>query len=223
MPRRASVVLLSILCGCAEPSRQSDQRLASTADSISNPATTHALEVEEEFRIGEVEGAWEKQFQHIRGVALDRNGLIYVANGMPNEIRVFKTDGSFVRRFGKPGGGPGEFRRITAMRLMRDTLLIEDTGSGRFTTYTTDGRYVRSFVQYIKPHFVQTLGFYDGAYIAQRWPPTKRERREGQVYQDSAQVVALDSAGRKIVRDIVKYPNRRAVGTKWAARGGESG
>ncbi len=45
----------------------------------------------------------------VTSVAADRNGLVYVADGLPPSVRVFRSDGEFLAWIGGRGEGPGEF------------------------------------------------------------------------------------------------------------------
>ena len=45
----------------------------------------------------------------VTSVAADGNGLVYVADGLPPSIRVFRSDGEFLAWIGGQGEGPGEF------------------------------------------------------------------------------------------------------------------
>ena len=68
--------------------------------------------LEEEFRIGVMDGESPELFGDVGSLTADRNGTIYVADFQSAEIRVFDSDGDFVRRFGRRGEGPGEFRLL---------------------------------------------------------------------------------------------------------------
>ena len=59
----------------------------------------------------------------VTSVAADRNGLVYVADGLPPSVRVFRSDGEFLAWIGRKGEGPGEF--------LRDPVDILATANGR--------------------------------------------------------------------------------------------
>lgn len=44
------------------------------------------------------------------GVAIDREGRIFILDGEQNRIQIFDHDGKFIRSFGRKGQGPGEFQ-----------------------------------------------------------------------------------------------------------------
>ncbi|HNV70110.1 MAG TPA: 6-bladed beta-propeller, partial [Candidatus Ozemobacteraceae bacterium] len=74
-------------------------------------------------------------------VAIDANtGLIYVSDLSEGVISVFQPDGSFVRRIGAWGTGPGQMREPRGLVFAADgTLWVADSGNGRLIRFTTDG------------------------------------------------------------------------------------
>lgn len=54
-------------------------------------------------------GSADGQFSEINGIAVTRDGKIYVVDSGNARIQVFNPDGSFDFSFGTPGTGPGEF------------------------------------------------------------------------------------------------------------------
>lgn len=83
------------------------------------------------------------EFSAVRGVVRLSGGRVAAANGGSNEIRVFASDGAFVRSFGRAGGGPGEFQRITRLLRTGDTLVGVD-GDSRAQVFDPNGRLLRS-------------------------------------------------------------------------------
>ena len=68
----------------------------------------------EEVRVGP-DSAPEYQFTRIRQGVQDRAGNLYVLLPREREIRVFSSDGRFLRRLGRRGQGPGEMMSPVAM------------------------------------------------------------------------------------------------------------
>ena len=88
------------------------------------------LWLDEELRIGALDGESPELFGDVRALAADRNGTIYIADSQAAEIRVFDSRGNFLRRFGDRGEGPGEFRLLlgglTVLWRHPDRLWIAD-------------------------------------------------------------------------------------------------
>jgi hypothetical protein len=64
--------------------------------------------------------------------------LVYALDSY--QVVVFTKDGEFVRQFGRPGTGPGEFDRPNGIAIMPDsTVLVADSNNGRVQAFTLDG------------------------------------------------------------------------------------
>lgn len=81
--------------------------LVSNADSGIHGA--NGLRLVEELRIGSVGGDGPDVFGDVVSLAVDRNGVVYVADRGAEEVLVFDRTGSFLRRLARQGDGPGEF------------------------------------------------------------------------------------------------------------------
>lgn len=82
-----------------------------------------------------------------------RHDRIFVSNGGEPEIREYDLSGSLVRRIGRRGGGPGEFRHLTWITpLAPDSLVALDGRSSRVTVFDSTGTYVRSFRLSVPEH-----------------------------------------------------------------------
>jgi len=66
-----------------------------------------APELVQEFVIG-LDGPEEQLFFRPSALFLDDAGNVYVPDGSHHSVLVFDSDGTFLRRIGKEGSGPGE-------------------------------------------------------------------------------------------------------------------
>ena len=62
-------------------------------------------------------------FGRIRGIQAASDGIIYVLDGQPDEVRVFTPDGEYLRTIVRRGEGPGETTGASGIILSGDTLL----------------------------------------------------------------------------------------------------
>ncbi|TVP48678.1 MAG: hypothetical protein EA350_02950 [Gemmatimonadales bacterium] len=91
-------------------------------------------------RIGVVEGPAEYQWTRPMAAVRLPDGGFAVAEGTPAEIRVFDAGGTFVRRIGRPGEGPGEFRSPQALARGPDgSILAWDARTRRRSHFAADG------------------------------------------------------------------------------------
>ena len=76
---------------------------------------------------------------------VDQWGRTWVYDNDANTILVFERDGTLVRRIGRTGAGPGEFRQNMGMIIRPDGGLAQwDGANGRITILDSTGVYVES-------------------------------------------------------------------------------
>jgi len=98
--------------------------------------------VEEDLRIGTLEGEGPDQFGQISALKVDAQGRLYVLDYLSQDIGVFEADGSHSHTIGGPGEGPGEFMRAAGLNWDPDgNLWVWDPG-GRFSIFTPDGEFL---------------------------------------------------------------------------------
>ncbi len=87
----------------------------------------------------------EDQLFRVVGALRLRDDRIVVANGGTNEIRFYGPGGAFLSATGGDGEGPGEFRRLSAVRRLRgDSLFAKDTRLFRSSVFDGQGRFIRT-------------------------------------------------------------------------------
>ncbi len=105
------------------------------------PAEDRWLEfrVEDVYRVGTVDGQDWEQFGSVADVAFDGAGNLYVFDGQGQRIVVVSLDGEYVREFGRAGEGPGEFKRATALAVVRDgRAVVADVGHRVFHVFAAN-------------------------------------------------------------------------------------
>lgn len=148
--RRLIAVAMVSAAGCSADSRVAREWAGTVYDSarvtvVANPVAglwteATAWRLEEELRIGVVDGDPMREFGSIAGLAVDDDGRIYVLDSMAREIRIFDPDGRFVSAFGQRGSGPGELNSPSSVLIGRgDTILVPDVGNGRVQRFLPDG------------------------------------------------------------------------------------
>jgi hypothetical protein len=82
-----------------------------------------------------------------KSVARDSSGRYYTVAQAQGEVPlVFRPDGTFLKRLGAVGEGPGEFRMPTVLRVTRgDSVRVLDMLTRRGTVFSPNLTYVRSF------------------------------------------------------------------------------
>ncbi|MGH7460882.1 MAG: 6-bladed beta-propeller [Longimicrobiales bacterium] len=101
-------------------------------------------QVAESLVIGAVDGDEDYLLNGVRGAIRMPDGRIVVANGGGSELRVYDAAGTFLRRVGRKGWGPGEFQRPDhVIRLAGDTIAVWDAGIGPVSFFDDELRYIR--------------------------------------------------------------------------------
>lgn len=109
-------------------------------EGITDADSVARLRLEDELRIGHRDDP-NLGFSRIDEIDVDRDGLIYVFETLPPEIRVFSPSGERVGTIGRSGQGPGE---LTGPRFSfgvhGDTIWVIDLiGARRITLYNRAG------------------------------------------------------------------------------------
>jgi hypothetical protein len=99
--------------------------------------------MEEELAIGEAEGKEEYMFQRISTFAVNEAGDIYVLDYQAKHIKVFNKNGQYIKTFGRPGQGPGEFQ-IPRSLICTNQKEIVVGGINRMSYFTLAGEFVKS-------------------------------------------------------------------------------
>lgn len=112
------------------------------------------LELQEELRLGSATDP-ELGFSQIGGVAVDRDGLMYLLERRDRQVRVYDRQGTRLRTIGRPGPGPGEFQAATGIGIIDDTLWVRDAPTRRFSLFATSGELLGTFS--VAPRSVEVL------------------------------------------------------------------
>ena len=85
-------------------------------------------------------------FARPSGMAVDRDGNLYVADTLNNRIEVFDGDGKFIRTFGKAGDGPGYFSRPKGVAIDSDNhIWVIDGMQDRVQVFDQESQLLISF------------------------------------------------------------------------------
>ena len=79
-------------------------------------------------------------------IAVDFKDNIYIADRQDFTIKVFSSDGSFIRTIGRQGEGPGEFQFIGSLAFFPDgRLLVLDFRARRTSFFDSQGDFLNSY------------------------------------------------------------------------------
>jgi hypothetical protein len=95
-----------------------------------------------DLRIGSADGPPEYMFSQVVAVQVGAGDTMYVLDRGDKTVSTYDPQGHFVRRFGREGDGPGEFREPGTMALRRDGPFIYDRRAQRVTQFSWTGAVV---------------------------------------------------------------------------------
>ncbi len=141
LPASVAAGALALVAGCTE-AQVSPPPQASVRDSagvlisdIGDPYSYRAP-------VAELRETWvsaeDALLSRVVGGVLLGDGRAAVVDQGNTEILVFDRDGSVLRKVGRVGDGPGEYRRISSIHRFEDELWIHDAGHARWTRLDAD-------------------------------------------------------------------------------------
>ncbi len=90
-------------------------------------------------------GAALGQFQGPKGVAVDQDGRVYVADSQNHRIQVLDAQGQPVVQWGSQGSGPGQFQEPWGVAISpAGEVYVADTWNHRIQVFSRDGVYLSS-------------------------------------------------------------------------------
>ncbi len=87
-----------------------------------------------------VDGFWGP-----RDVAVDSVGRVYVSDTGNKRIRVYESDGTFLRDIGTGGSGDGQLNEPAGIAVVGERLYVADTWNRRVAVFGLDGIYLYNF------------------------------------------------------------------------------
>jgi len=169
--------------------------------SVSNQWT-----LEEELRIGAIEGDPDYQFGAIDFIAVDSHDRMFVMDAQAQHIKVFSADGRYEQTIGRPGAGPGELGQGAVSLYMGpgDTLLVPDLGNQRINRYASDGSSLGSFRLEIEKGLPMAINATRSGVIAEQVRPLALP---DQPVRDTMDAIITLAADGTVLDTLKKFPS----------------
>ena len=91
-----------------------------------------------EVSIGELDGPEEYLFGSVHSIAVDDDHNVYVLDEQARHVRVYDSDGTYVKTLGRDGEGPGEFNVPIGLAISNGRLLVRDPANGRVQLFVLE-------------------------------------------------------------------------------------
>lgn len=91
-------------------------------------------------------GNGNEQLSRPQGIAVDREGLLYVADAVNHRVQVLSPEGKRLRTIGGTGAKKGQLRYPYDVAFDRyERLYVAEFGNCRVSVFTKDGKYLTGF------------------------------------------------------------------------------
>lgn len=142
--REAAWVVAALLCPTLVLCRNAKAQDTVTVHADQPPVWGAAPRLVEEMRIGALEGPEQETFGRLVAAAVGPSGEVVVADELGPSLRLFGSDGRYLRDLGRAGQGPGEYLQLAGVRFTREGhVAVWDPGNERITIFAEDGSVVR--------------------------------------------------------------------------------
>ncbi len=92
------------------------------------------------------EGTGPGEFDRPRGIDVDADGIVYIADEFAHRVQTFDRDGTLLGGWGQLGNGPGQFLEPLGIAVSRDGhAYVVDAGNYRIQKFTAQGTFVREW------------------------------------------------------------------------------
>ena len=143
-----SIILIFVSCQQPRTEWKGTIEVADGVATVKNPEEPiyrgDVLNLEEDLSIGAFEGKDEYTFSQINDLDVDDNGNIYGIDNSSAHIRVFDSNGKFLRTVGSKGQGPGEMQMPLFVQITsQDEIAVYDYLTQRLVLFSLEGKYLR--------------------------------------------------------------------------------
>ncbi len=219
-PVRVVLGTALMLCGCGDRPPPHGNAGGSNAPVVENTAphygegTTWTVSRSPVLSIGGDEGEGSYTLTGVAGAVRLGDGHIVVADKGSQVLHVFDARGAHLRSIGHEGGGPGEFRALENVALLRgDSIVVWDPRLRRVSVFDPTGQLAREVSLAglgLFPRFIGVLD--DGSFVLTAGLPAGGARAASTAPQrDSVVYLRFGPAGGEARDTIGRFPGPETV------------
>lgn len=152
MQRLTDIIILKLclvfvlLVSCSEKEKIAFKVVRNPSKGIWARDESKKVHLSLELTLGVLEGDKNQTFLYPRGLAVDREGNLFILDSGNNRIQKFDQNGNFLMSIGREGQGPGEFLNPYDIVLDQEgNLYVADYGNTRVQCFDNNGQYMYSF------------------------------------------------------------------------------
>src|SRR5919106_5925920 len=95
-------------------------------------------------------GGGNSSFNQPKGIAVDQEGNVYVADTANNRIQVFSSNGTFISKWGEYGAGDGMLVSPEGIAIdpLSGNVYVADTGNNRIQVFSSNGTFIANWGKY---------------------------------------------------------------------------
>ncbi len=162
--------------------------------------------VEEDLRVGALEGDPNYQFGQIGFMAVGSDGRVFVPDAQAQQVKVFSPEGEYELSFGGPGGGPGELGpgALFVLRSAGDTILVPDMANRRINRYAPDGSSIGSSPLELEKGLPMVYRSTTSGIVAQQVRPLALPDLPARDSMDAIVLLAPDGS---VTDTLIKFPS----------------
>ncbi len=147
-------------------------------------------------------------FHYPCNLAIGAAGQLYIADGYGNaRVHEFTPNGKWVRSWGEPGSGPGQFHLPHGIAVHRDgSLYVADRENSRIQIFTPEGQFKSEITGLVRPcqvtfdasgnMFVAELGWKAGVWPGTQPPTPDATGGRVSIFSPSGQLLARWGGGK---------------------------